>query len=74
MASQGSFGSALKWVVSNLDQHGVPNQVVGGLAAFSYGGSRSLYDIDLYAPLTGQNALLESLASRTLWGPERLRR
>lgn len=67
------FGPALDWIVTILDAQEVPYQVVGGLAAHAHGGSRPLNDIDLYAPLAGRHGLLQSLAPRTVWGPERFR-
>ena len=48
-------------------------QVVGGLAAVAYGGTRPLNDIDLYAPLSGQSRLIDEVRECTVWGPERYR-
>jgi hypothetical protein len=64
------IGLALDWVVRTLDAQEVPYQVVGGLAALAHGGSRPLFDIDLYAPLEGRAALLHSLRPHTVSGPE----
>jgi len=69
VAPRDRFGSALDWIVSLLDEFAVPYQVVGGLAALAHGATRPLHDIDLYAPLAGQGALLETLGRQTLWGP-----
>ena len=62
--------AALTWIVSTLNQHEVSYQVVGGLAALAYGGTRPLHDIDLYAPLSGRPGLLTELHPYTVWGPE----
>lgn len=41
---------ALIWLKRILEEHQVPYQVVGGLAATMHGGSRLVADIDLYIP------------------------
>lgn len=40
--------AALKWLTGILDLQQVQYQIVGGLAAIIYGGSREVADIDLY--------------------------
>lgn len=58
---QASIGSALKWLITLLDRHHVPYQVVGGLAAQAYGATRPLVDIDLYVPLEQAKLALEEM-------------
>ena len=53
------IGQALAWIVSLLNRHHIPYQVVGGLAAKAYGATRPLVDIDVYAPL--DQAALEEM-------------
>jgi hypothetical protein len=65
--------AALAWVVSALDRHHCPYQVVGGLAALAHGGRRPLNDIDLYAPLADFPGLVQDLGPYTVWGPAHYR-
>ena len=55
------IGQALNWIVSLLNHHNIPHQIVGGLAAKAYGAQRPLVDIDLYAPLDKAQAALEEM-------------
>jgi len=51
-------------------EHGVPYQVVGGLAARAYGAHRPLADIDLYVPLDRAAGLLQEIRPFVSWGPK----
>ena len=62
---------ALAWIVAILRKHGLPFQVVGGLAARAYGATRPIADIDLYVPLDRASAFLVEIAPFNVWGPER---
>ena len=62
---------ALTWIVGALRRHGVPYQVVGGLAARAYGARRSLADIDIYAPFDLATGLFREIRPFVIWGPER---
>lgn len=42
--------SALKWITEILDKHQVPYRVGGGFAAYVYGATRSINDIDITFP------------------------
>jgi hypothetical protein len=43
-------GEALAWVAGVLERHGVPYQIVWGLAARAHGAARPVVDVDLYVP------------------------
>jgi hypothetical protein len=55
------ISQALNWLVSLLERHHVPYEVVGGLAARAYGASRALVDIDLYVPLSQAQPAVEEM-------------
>jgi hypothetical protein len=65
-----SVGAALAWIVEVFELHGVPYQVVGGLAARAYGAVRPIVDVDLYVPFELAGAALEEIRSHVYWGPE----
>lgn len=64
--------AALAWVVELLQQHGIPFQAVGGLAARAYGATRELADLDFYIPMERFPELHEA-AAYVVWGPEHYR-
>lgn len=57
-------GNALALLKSIFDEHEVPFQIVGGLAATIHGGSRAVADIDLYIPKEFAIKVLPDLSSR----------
>ena len=63
------IGQALNWIVSLLNRHHIPYQIVGGLAAKAYGATRPLVDIDLYVPLGQAQAALEEMRPYILRKP-----
>ena len=67
---EAKVGKALAWIVGVLDRHGVPYQVVGGLAARAYGATRPIFDIDLYVPFDQAREALEEISPHVVWGPE----
>lgn len=56
--------AALRWIVDLLRRHGIPFQVVGGLAARAWGATRPLVDLDLYVPRQGAERILPEIADR----------
>ena len=63
------IGEALNWIVSLLNRHAVPYQIVGGLAAKAYGASRPLVDIDIYVPMEKAQAALEEMRAYVIREP-----
>lgn len=62
--------SALEWITGKIEKHGLPYQIVGGLAVLAHGGTRPLNDIDLYVPLgSGAEDFLQDIKTSTVWGP-----
>jgi hypothetical protein len=55
------IGAALNWIVSLLNRHNIPYQIVGGLAAKAYGSTRPLVDIDIYAPMEQVRPALDEM-------------
>ncbi|MGK5741543.1 hypothetical protein [Micromonospora sp. URMC 103] len=70
LADDRDIDRALTWIVSVLRRHRVPFQIVGGLAAYAYGGRRPIVDLDFYAPLADADSFLAEIAEHTVWGPE----
>ncbi|EHA15418.1 hypothetical protein [Halomonas sp. HAL1] len=54
---------ALSWLKGILDSEKIDYQIVGGLAAKIYGGSREVADIDLYIRNSDADKLLARVAS-----------
>jgi hypothetical protein len=52
---------ALSWLVTLLDHHAVPYQIVGGLAAHAYGATRPVVDVDLYMPFDRAQSFLTDI-------------
>jgi len=55
--------NSLVWLKRILEEHEVPFQIVGGLAAKIHGGSRPVADIDLYIPKELAENILPSVSN-----------
>ncbi|MEO6857682.1 MAG: hypothetical protein ABI323_03735 [Solirubrobacteraceae bacterium] len=64
---------ALTWIVGQFESLSAPYQIVGGLAARAWGGTRDVVDIDLYAPFDRAQSVLTAISPYVVWGPERYR-
>jgi hypothetical protein len=62
---------ALEWIVRILNEHGIPFQAAGGLAAQAYGSPRPLADIDLYISMTRFDEIRADVQAYITWGPAR---
>ena len=60
---------ALFWIIGILDEHRVPYEVQGGLAARCYGSTRELVDIDIFIPSSGFEKIAESVIKHSVSGP-----
>lgn len=63
------ISQSLNWIVSILNRHQIPYQIIGGLAAKAYGAKRPLVDIDLYAQLDEAQAALEEMKPNVIRNP-----
>jgi predicted nucleotidyltransferase len=62
--------SALKWIINLLDMNKISYQIVGGLAAKTYGASRELADIDLYVSGKDFKKICNLAKDFITWGPK----
>jgi predicted nucleotidyltransferase len=61
---------AITWIIGQLNQHNINYQIVGGLAAITYGSKRELADIDLYISFKESKEFLAAIKEYIYWGPE----
>jgi len=62
---------AFKWIVGILENHNLPFQITGGLAARAYGSRRPLNDIDIDISDDGFYQILPDVRGYVIFGPER---
>ncbi len=65
--------AAFKWIVGILKKRGIQFQVVGGLAAITYGAKRPVVDIDLQIPSSGFEKILGDVNNYKVLGPGQYR-
>lgn len=61
---------ALQWIVDILNEHQIPFQIAGGLAARVYGSTRELDDIDIDIPEESFAEIKSAVQSHIVFGPE----
>ena len=62
-------GAALRWIITLMEDNNIHYQVVGGLAAKTYGATRELVDIDLYVSGHDFHRACELASEFITWGP-----
>ena len=62
---------AFKWIVGILQEHEIPFQITGGLAARVYGSNRPLADIDIDIPEDRIEEIAADVKSHVIFGPGR---
>ncbi len=58
-----------KWIIGILNNHKIPFQVDGGLAARAYGAERELADIDLVIPEERYDEIIAEVELYIIYGP-----
>lgn len=62
---------ALRWIANILNEHKIPWQITGGLAARTYGATRPINDIDIDIPEDRFEAILNNVRPYIVEGPAR---
>ncbi len=60
---------SFRWIIGILNNHNIPFQVDGGLAARAYGADRELVDIDLVIPENRFNEIISEVEPFIIYGP-----
>lgn len=60
---------ALQWIITLLNEAGIPYQIAGGLAAKIYGATRPLQDIDIDIPEEQFDKLAKLVSKNIVFGP-----
>jgi hypothetical protein len=63
----------LIWITGILNEHQIPYQITGGLAAHSYGATRPINDIDIDIPEDRFAEILDEVKPFIIYGPARYR-
>lgn len=59
----------MKWIVGILEEHKIPFQIAGGLAARIYGATRPINDVDIDIPEDRFEEILETVKPYIIYGP-----
>lgn len=63
--------AALKWIVGLLNRHNMPYQIAGGFAAYLYGATRPVNDLDVDIPNEKFVEILSEIKDYITFGPAR---
>ena len=71
MADEKLQKEAILWIITILNKHSIPFQILGGLAAKAHGAKRELIDIDITMPEKDFHKILEDIQEYLVSGPQR---
>ena len=67
------ISKGLRWIVDILHRHNILFQITGGLAAYAYGATRPINDIDIDIPEDRFDEIIENVKEFIVDGPARVK-